>query len=348
MEFRRNISVYDDDSDVVAAFLKLNEDILAMPGTDALRLYYEGKPISSIEGGVWHKFRDSYDKYIRKQLDEDSLFWSADENKKEYYFDPEIIAGIKRGISEGLSIDKERKSEQVIALNHQTFESDKYSVCDMETAIPKGDLKGTTRGEGKQAEIDLVAICPEKKSILLIEYKCQQSAVTAGVRESLKKWNVSLVDKNGKKKGEQKNIVAHFKDYLAILEACRNESFVQELIKSYNYLARLREGTEIEVEKGSPELQEYVKNMQILFLFTNEPMKGVPGTRNLTKNLYVNTRGYLKACIELYRKELLDRNKKEEYVNNAVNALCLATVNPENVSLNKGFKNIDGLEFPQN
>ncbi len=345
MEFRRNTDKYGIEEKDVNAFLKANQDVLAMPGTDSLRFYYEGKPITRIEEGIWYKFPDSYNKYIKKQLSNDTRFWDYGNNKKEFYMNPQIVGIIKNGMHEGLKIDRERKSGQVIALKHQTYDADKYSICDMEATIPKGDLKGTTRGEGKHAEIDFIAICPKKKSILLIEYKCQQSAVTAGMRKSLQEWNVKM-DKNRKEKGEQKNIVAHFKDYLAVLESCRNDAFVKELIGAYNFLAQLKRKPEIIMDDPC-EIQKYVQNMKLLFLFTNKPKEGILGSKNLTKNTYENTKRYLKQCIDMYKKELECRKSDMEYLSNAQSALCLAAVSPESVSLDEGFCSIDELAYPE-
>ena len=347
MEFKRNTDNYINQMDDVRKFLKNNPDIVAVPGTDSLRLYFEGKQLLFVKDGKWKKYSKGYDDYIKKYVKDDNLFWKKGKEKKECFLDPETLKGIKAGFCEGLAIDKERKSEQLIAMKYQSYKPDRYSVCDMEATIPKGDLKGTTRGEGKQAEIDLIAICPEKKSILLIEYKCQQPAITSGVRESLDKWNVDVKIKDGKTIGEKKNIVAHFKDYLAILEGCKNERFVKELIKSYNYMAQLKKQPLINITDGSDELKEYVQNMRILFLFTNKPMEGVEGKNNLTENLYKNARDYLIKCKEMYRTELTGKKKKAEYIDNAEYTRCLAAVSPEKVNLNdKLFTTIETLKYP--
>ena len=347
MEFKRNTDNYINQMDDVRKFLKNNPDIVAVPGTDSLRLYFEGKQLLFVKDGKWKKYSNKYDKYIKGYLKDDNLFWQKNMDKKDCYTDPETLKGIKAGYSKGLSIDMERKSEQLIAKRYQSFNPDEYSVCEMETTIPKGDLRGTTRGEGKQAEVDLIAICPDKKSILLIEYKCQQGTTTRGIGKSLEKWNIEVQKKNGKNIGEDKNVVAHFKDYLAILEACKNKQFVKELIKSYNYMAQLKKQPLINITDGSDELKEYVQNMRILFLFTNKPMEGVEGKNNLTENLYKNARDYLIKCKEMYRTELTGKKKKAEYIDNAENTRCLAAVSPEKVNLNdKLFTTIETLKYP--
>ncbi|MCR4896423.1 MAG: hypothetical protein K5891_06565 [Lachnospiraceae bacterium] len=287
-----------------------------------------------------------------EQITEEHDLWKPRTDKKVFYFQPQTLKGIKAGIREGLKRDKERKSEQVIALRHQTFLPGDYSICDMEAAIPKGDLKGTTRGEGKQAEIDLIAICPEKKSILLIEYKCQDKAVTGGLEDSLKGWNVRPKNSKGEETAEKKNVAAHFKDYLAALEACGNQDFVRVLIREYNYLAALRNGEPIKAADGSEELpseelQEYARNIRILFLFTNSPKVGVRWSDNLTENSYRLARKSLIGCRDMYRKELKKCGLDESFLANAEKAICLAAEGPENVILREElFTSVEDLKFP--
>ena len=115
--------------------------------------------------------------------------------------------------------DKERKSSQIIALNNMSFDDDKYSVCGWECTIPSDDVKiKNSKGNNKKPEIDLVAVCPDKKEILLIEYKC-----------------------NGKSmlKGNQ-NIKQHYNDYTKIIKKPEfAEHLKGELLKAYNVAKRI-------------------------------------------------------------------------------------------------------------
>ena len=139
--------------------------------------------------------------------------------------------------------DKERKSSQIIALNNMSFDDDKYSVCGWECTIPSGDVKiKNSKGNNKKPEIDLVAVCPDKKEILLIEYKC-----------------------NGKSmlKGNQ-NIKQHYNDYTKIIKKPEfAEHLKVELLKAYN-VAKL-----IYTDKPSAEYDPSDFVIKIGFLFAD-------------------------------------------------------------------------------
>ena len=73
------------------------------------------------------------------------------------------------------------------------------------------------------------------------------------------------------KEDVNKNLAEHFKDYLAVMESCKNESFVREIINAYNYLAILNKKSSNVI--AVTDIEDYVRNMQILFLFTDKPVK---------------------------------------------------------------------------
>lgn len=335
MAFERNIKSYGlgvKVSDNVKEFLKANEDIVAIPGKECLEFYYDGKPIGSVKNGQWKKFSSSYNDAVReKGLPED--FFKKQDDYKNYYLKPSIVKNIKKGFDKKFKNQKERKAQQLIIINHQSFEPDKFSICGMETTIPKKDLEKTTRGE-KQVEIDMVAICPAKQEILLIEYKCTKAATTRDITKSLETWDV----KDENKKVINKNIAEHFKDYLAIMEACKNRQFVCEIINAYNCLASLRgKETKIKLE-DKEDVDNYINKMKIVFLFTDR--KDDKSTKvELTKGLYKNVIEYI-TKLEINYKYRLEEIYKDEYdkiksfIDNFDNTLYYIASKPKEVNLN--------------
>lgn len=345
MAFKRSIKNYGLEvkvSDNVKKFLEANKDIVAIPGTECLEFYYDGKPIGSVKNGQWEKFSSSYNDAVReKGLPED--FFKKQDDYKNYYLKPSMVKIIKKGFNEKFKNQKERKAQQLIVINHQSFEPDKFSICGMETTIPEKDLEKTTRG-GKQVEIDMVAICPAKQEILLIEYKCTRAATTRDMTRSLETWNVKDINKN---------IAEHFKDYLAIMEACKNEQFVCEIVNAYNCLASLR-GKETKIKLKEEDVRKYVKNMKIVFLFTDR--KDDKSTKvELTTKLYKNVIGYItkletnyKTRLEEVYKDKCDE-KIKDYIDNFDNTLYYIASKPKEVNLNdendkRKFVKLDELE----
>lgn len=332
MEFKRSTENYgltDDVKKDVKDFLDANEKIVAIPGTECLWFYYDGKPIGSVKKGQWKKFSSSYNDAVReKGLTED--FFKKQYDRRDYYLNPSLVKIIKDAFVDKFKNQIERKSQQVIVLNHQSFEPDKFSICGMETTIPEKDLERTTRGNGKQVEIDMVAIRPAKQEILLIEYKCTKAATTGDIKNSLETWNKDKVNKN---------IAEHFKDYLAIMEACKtckNKQFVCEIINAYNCLASLRDKeTSIKLEDAD----KYVDNMKIVFLFTDR--KDDESTKEeLTTKLYKNVIEYItkletnyKTRLEEVYKDKCDE-KIKDYIDNFDNTLYYIASKPKEVNLN--------------
>ena len=63
MTFERNIENYGLDfevkvSDIIKIFLNANTDIAAIPGTECLWFYYDGKPIGSVKNGKFKAIED--------------------------------------------------------------------------------------------------------------------------------------------------------------------------------------------------------------------------------------------------------------------------------------------------
>lgn len=338
MTFERNIKNYGLDfevkvSDIIKIFLNANTDIAAIPGTECLWFYYDGKPIGSVKNGQWKKFSSSYNDAVReKGLTED--FFKKQHDRRDYYLNPSLVEIIKDAFDDKFKNQKERKSQQVIVLNHQSFEPDKFSICGMETTIPEKDLERTTRRNGKQVEIDMVAICPAKQEILLIEYKCTKAATTGDITKSLETWDV----KDENKKDVNKNIAEHFKDYLAIMEACKNEQFVCQIINAYNCLASLRGKETKIILEDKEDVDNYINKMKIVFLFTDR--KDDKSTKvELTKGLYKNVIEYI-TKLEINYKYRLEGIYKDEYdkikgfIDNFDNTLYYIASKPKEVNLN--------------
>ncbi len=340
MEFKRNIESYgltDEVKKTVIVFLEGNEDIVAIPGKECLWLYYDGKPFANIKAGKWNKFSKSYNEDVKKillrnnniitDLEINDFFKNEDIDKKEFYLKKELLDVFKKVFKTKFKDQIERIRQQEIVWRHQSFDSDKFSICGMETTIPEKDLERTTR-VGKQVEIDMVAICPAKHEILLIEYKCTQAATTRDITKSLKTWNV--------KDKVNKNLAEHFKDYLAIMEACKNEYFVSEIIKAYNCLASLYgKDTRIKLE----DTEKYVKNMKIVFLFTDR--KDDKSTKDeLTPRLYANVKKYITDFEKNYINRLKEvyNDNCDEKVKNINNTLYYRVKCPKEVDLNDESK----------
>ena len=114
-EFRRK----DDYKDEIIAWIKClkerHEDILFIPNTDCIKSYYKGLVL-------YEKITDRCKNLVRRcsgmPLDE----------------------AIKV-VGEGMPRDKERRTQQIIALNNMTFDKDRYSVCGFETTVSQKDVE---------------------------------------------------------------------------------------------------------------------------------------------------------------------------------------------------------------
>ena len=192
-DFKRKDNYNDKTIKRIKDIRKKHKDILFMPNKDCVKGYYNGLV-------VFEKITDRCENLVKR-----SPYADWDKHQKE----------IRREIRNGMPRDKERKTQQMIAQNNMSFAENDYSVCGFETVISKKDL----HIEGKKGgpEIDLVAIRPDKKSILLIEYKCKGSSMLKG----------------------NQNIEKHYEDYCAILHSEVMDSIKAEMLKAYKLLCRL-------------------------------------------------------------------------------------------------------------
>ncbi len=164
--------------------------LLPISQTDHLEIYSDGYPIVNLNNKEYDVFDKSFDKYLEEMLASDrikALRQATD--KRSFIMEDDILEALIHASKRCDPNNAERRSEQFIALKHQSYSEDKFTICGIETTISADDLKGTTRGEGKQIEIDMVAIRPSDKKIYIIEYKCGQGTLGRGMNASLNEWN---------------------------------------------------------------------------------------------------------------------------------------------------------------
>lgn len=129
--FRRK-NDYKDDVIAWIKSLKKARGYSFIPNTDCIKSYYKGLVL-------YEKITDRCKNLVRRcsgmPLDE----------------------AIKV-VGEGMPRDKERRTQQIIALNNMTFDKDRYSVCGFETTVSQKDVEIS-----KKPEMDLVVINPSKK-----------------------------------------------------------------------------------------------------------------------------------------------------------------------------------------
>lgn len=211
-EFRRK----DDYKDEVIAWIKClkerHEDILFIPNTDCIKSYYKGLVL-------YEKITDRCRNLVRRCSDK-----PLDEAIKV--------------VGEGMPRDKERRTQQIIALNNMTFDKDRYSVCGFETTVSQKDVEIS-----KKPEMDLVVINPSKKSMLLVEYKCKGESMLNG----------------------EQNIECHYNDYKTILDSAAIKQIKKEMIKSYILLCKIND---INYNEKDFNADDY--KVQIAFLFVDK------------------------------------------------------------------------------
>ena len=201
--------------------------------------------------------------------------------------------------------DKERASQQVIALNNIREDissmDNSYFVCGFEAAIPEDYFKN--KEDISKPEIDLIAVNIEKKEILLIEHKCQYGALL----------------------GKGKNIAKHCEDYLTILddETLCNDIKTQ-MPNVYGLMRKIYMDGKNEESELELEFKEF--EIKIAFLITKQPCKDKNnGEGNITPDGLKTAKDKLDGCIQ-------DELKKH--------IKCLICDKPENCRL-ENWKNFD-------
>lgn len=222
-DFRRKDNYSDRLIKRIRSIKNDHEDILFVPNKDCIKAYYKGLVL-------FEKITDKCENLVK---------WCPvrgwDENQNE----------VLREIGKGMPADKERRTQQIIALQNMSFEKNKYSVCGFETAISTLDV--TIPGKKGAPEIDLVILRPsenpKERSILFVEYKCKGSSMLKG----------------------SQNIECHYRDYSAILHSDVLDEIKKEIIKSYRLLCRIHG---IETADEEYDVNDY--RTQIAFLFVDK------------------------------------------------------------------------------
>ncbi len=207
----------------IKSIIDKHDDILFVPNEKCVKGYYKGLVL-------FEKITDKCENLVKRSP------------HKKWDEGPAEILDV---IGKGMPRDKERKTQQIIALNNMPFSDGSYSVCGFETVISTNDIK--IEGKGGGPEIDLVAIRPDKdpkkRSILLIEYKCLGSSMIKG----------------------NQDIVHHYNDYKQILEWDGIDVFKQQMIKSYKLLCEF-----YDVKPNEKYLDPKDYKVQIAFLFVDK------------------------------------------------------------------------------
>lgn len=291
------------DKDAPTSFEKM---LLPIPNQDGIICYYEGKPIVQIGEAGWNVFGKGYNQYFETE--------TVKEIRKEKNFEiyTKYSKEIRQAIGKGLPNDKERCSEQYIANRALCdFKKDGYVICGMETSIPKHLIDGKTK-----PEIDMVAIHPEQRKILLIEYKCQYSALVTS----------------------KKNIVKHCEDYAKVLTWIKQDkehTFIREMLNAYEVMCRIY-GKDCRREA----LKEEEFSVEIVFLVTNQPCKAKDnGKGNITARGYASARTILEETDEKIRKVA-----EESYYITYESPEQIAEIPNDIVS--ERYKGIDKLIYP--
>lgn len=270
-----------------------NEGVLLIPKADGIIGYWDGKPLVTIGSQKLRSFsKKNYKEHLEiVNQDEANDFWKIFESEPLQAY-KKYIPNIKKAIERGLSNDKERASQQIIAENHKVDSLNNYSVCDFESAVSKlyfNDAK-------IKPEIDLIAINPKSMKIILIEYKCQINTLLSG----------------------RHNIEKHCEDYKLILKnnSC-SEDIKREIIKSYNLLLEIYE----QYDKRIDENDTKSFKLQVLFLITNRPCKNEKAENNITDEAYklavkkvhnVVSESEVSDCFYLMRRETVEQVELED------------------------------------
>lgn len=281
MPFTRKSDYKQAIADVQAFCESYGEGILPIPNEESIICYYQGKPIVGINDQNWSFWGPDYNKYFdpERGLLEAKKNCRTKQQRQAVYGAPHIDE-IRDAIGKGLPSDKERFSEQDIAQRALCdFGKNGYVLCGMETAISSELLHNYTGNDQNRLkpEIDIVAINPTDKKILLIEYKCQKRTLLTN----------------------KKNIVAHAKDYLKVktwIQEDPNHEFVQGMLNSYKVMCSIY-GHRFDDTLNAKDFPK--ESVEIVFLLTNRPSEGrLPSTNpqnNLAKNDYQSAVNLLRA-----------------------------------------------------
>jgi len=214
IEFKRKNNYQDEVIDWIKCKRQSHSEILFIPNENCIKGYYKGLVL-------FEKITDRCQNLVQR-----CSKMSLDEAVNE--------------LGHGMPRDRERRTQQIIALNNMTFDNSRYSVCGFETTVSQNDVK--IPGKKGNPEMDLVVINPSKKKMLLIEYKCKGPSMLKG----------------------RQNIKCNYIDYKKILDSDAICTIKSEMLKSYKLLCRIR-GKNIKDEDFNPDDYE----VQIAFLFVD-------------------------------------------------------------------------------
>lgn len=246
----------NDYSEVVLkdALRLMEAGVLVVPNKNCIKGYSKGlvliDKLTERSFGIIGK--ESINSYKEKHTQKgDGLYEALEyvsgeisrEEKKNYFFDN--IEKFIEIVSRGMPADKERMTSQRIAMDNMTFDEDKYSVCGWETALGEMDIRVPRLDDEKKykkPEIDLVMVNPQKREMILVEYKCKGESMV----------------------GTSQNIAQHGIDYMQILYSNHMSDIRDELLNSYNVYRKI---------KNMPELPKDTYNeykVKIGFLFVDK------------------------------------------------------------------------------
>ncbi len=226
---------------LVQASRSLEKPILAIPNEDSIICYRGCMPFATIYGDhkKWKKFSDAY----KKRFPKGYSFNAINKEYREFLLNSENnwknLSDVLDAVWKGMPNDAEKHTQHIIACNNQSFDDAAYSVCGVETCIPSEFMFNNHK-----PEIDFVAFCPDRREMLLIEYKCTYD---------------SLYQKHG--------IREHWIDYIWIARNAEQINLVPQMLNAYNLLRK--------IEKKSPcTIAANDIAIRVAFLLTGDNYKG--------------------------------------------------------------------------
>lgn len=206
--------VIADTRTLLQASLELGKPILAIPNESSIICYRGCMPFVTIYEDRWVRFSDSYKKRFPKGYSFEKIY----KDYRSFLLNPEDawknLSIVLDAVWQGMPTDVEKHTQHIIACNHQSFDDCAFSVCGVETCIPSEFMLN-----GHKPEIDFVAFCPNRREMLLIEYKCKYSSLYpskgSGIRE-------------------------HWIDYTEITRNADRIGLVSEMMNAYNLLRKIK------------------------------------------------------------------------------------------------------------
>lgn len=218
----------------------IDAGILMIPGSNEFKGYEKGLVIiSKLTDSVLNIIGDekSIINYQERYLSKGDGLYEILEDLKKGPKDKKIFFNdnkekLREIVQKGMSNDRERLTSQIISLNNMSFDDDKYSVCGWEVSFPQNYLilpKKDSTDKLKKPEIDIIVVNPDRKEMILVEYKCKGDSMI---------------------KGDQ-NIAQHCIDYMQILYSNNMSEIRDEMLKAYNVYRKAYGKSEIDCKDFS-------------------------------------------------------------------------------------------------